>query len=173
MTHVARDDHGGIATIRIAVERDGAATHEAVLAGLIAYNRAFMPPPASAPLVVAARDADGTLVGGAVGETLWADTDDGWFQLALLWVAESARGRGIGGGLLRAAEREAARRGCRHAAVDTFDFQARPFYEHRGYAVFGVQEHYPPGHRRYFLRKTFAPEPSASAGDASTPPPQR
>ena len=47
----------------------------------------------------------------------------------------------------------AATRGCRHAYLDTFDFQARPFYEKQGYAAFGVQDDYPPGHRRYFVEK--------------------
>ena len=154
-------DDAGLATVVIAVEDDGATTHRAVLDGLIAYNRAFMAPPESAPLIVAARSVDGTLVGGVVGETLWARTGDGWFQLALLWVAESARRQGVGRRLLHAAEREAARRGCRHVALDTFDFQARPFYERAGYTVFGTQEHYPPGHRRFFLRKTLVADGGA------------
>ena len=46
------------------------------------------------------------IVGGVVGETLWADTHEGWFQLALLWVEETARGQGLGRRLLQAAERE-------------------------------------------------------------------
>ncbi len=130
---------------------------EAVLAGLIAYNRGFVAAPNAAPLAVSARGRDGALVGGVVGGTLWAETGDGWLEIAFVWVAEGARGRGLGRRLLGAAEREAARRGCRRAALDTFEFQARPFYERAGYAVFGVQEGYPPGHRRYFMQKTLAP----------------
>jgi GNAT superfamily N-acetyltransferase len=146
--------------VAIAVEPDDAAVQhevrEAVLAGLVAYNRTFIPAAHAAPLAVAARDDVGTIVGGVVGETLWGGTGDGWLQIAFVWVAEAARGRGLGSRLLHAAEREAARRGCRHAALDTFEFQARPFYERQGYTVFGVQEDFPPGHRRYFLRKTLA-----------------
>ena len=153
----------------IALETDGAATQQAVLEGLIAYNRAFMSPSCPAPLVLAARTGDGTLVGGVAGETLWMHTADGWMQIALLWVAESARRQGLGRRLLCAAEREAERRGCRHVTVDTFEFQARPFYEREGYTVFGVQEHYPPGHRRYFLRKTLpAADARERAHDAPT-----
>jgi GNAT superfamily N-acetyltransferase len=149
----ACDEHAA-AEIVIAQESDGVAIRQAVLDGLIAYNRAFMSPPESVPLVVAARTVSGTLVGGVAGETLWTHTADGWLQIDLLWVAEPARRQGLGRRLLRAAEHEAARRGCRHVALDTFDFQARPFYERAGYEVFGVQEGYPPGHRRFFLRKT-------------------
>jgi len=62
----------------------------------------------------------------------------------------------VGRALLRAAEREATGRGCRHVYLDTFDYQARPFYEREGYTVFGVQEDYPPGHRRFFMQKALA-----------------
>ena len=157
----------GAASAAVTVEPDDAAVQhrvrEAVLGGLVAYNRGYMPAPHSASLVVAARDEAGAVVGGLVGETLWAGTGDGWLQIAFLWVAEPARGRGLGRRLLHAAEREAARRGCRHVALDTFEFQARPFYERQGYVVFGVQEDYPPGHRRYFLRKTLAAPGGAPA----------
>ena len=42
-------------------------------------------------------------------------------------------------------------RGCRYAY--TFSFQARPFYESLGYEVFCTLEDYPPGHRRFFMKK--------------------
>lgn len=68
-------------------------------------------------------------------------------------MSESANGHGVGRSLLAAAEREAANRGCRGVYLDTFDFQARPFYERVGYTVFGAQDDYPPGHRRFFMQK--------------------
>ena len=55
--------------------------------------------------------------------------------------------------LMSAAETEARRRGCHHALLDTFDFQARPFYEQLGYVAFGELEDFPRGHSRYFLSK--------------------
>jgi hypothetical protein len=55
-------------------------------------------------------------------------------------------------------ERRAAERGCPHAWVDTFSFQARPFYERLGYRVFGVLPDYPTGHERYFLCKALGTE---------------
>jgi GNAT superfamily N-acetyltransferase len=125
------------------------AVRTAVLAGLVAYNRAHAEAPDFKPLVLTARAADGTLLGGLVGDTGWR-----WLHVELLWVADSHRGRGLGRRLLRAAEGEAARRGAIHAYLDTFDFQARPFYEREGYQVFGVQEDFPPGHRRFFMQKT-------------------
>lgn len=44
-------------------------------------------------------------------------------------------------------------RGVLRVYLDTLDFQARPFYEREGYVVFGVQEDYPPGHQRFYMRK--------------------
>jgi GNAT superfamily N-acetyltransferase len=60
---------------------------------------------------------------------------------------------GHGSRLLREAEAFALARGCRNAYVDTFDHQARPFYERHGNALFGTLEGYPPGSRQHFLRK--------------------
>jgi GNAT superfamily N-acetyltransferase len=65
------------------------------------------------------------------------------------------RGTGIGSGLLTRLEAEARDRGCIGAWVDTFSFQARPFYEKHGYALFGSIEDQPPGHARHFLFKRF------------------
>jgi len=55
--------------------------------------------------------------------------------------------------LLRATEDEGRRLGSHSAYLDTFSFQARPFYERHGYEVFGTLEDFPVGQQRYFLRK--------------------
>jgi ribosomal protein S18 acetylase RimI-like enzyme len=138
---------------------------ERVLAGLRAHNRRRAAAPDFAPLALFLRDGANAVVGGLVGETGW-----GWLHVQLLWVDEELRGRGFGRRLLRAAEAEAWARGARHAYLDTLDFQAPSFYEREGYAVFGVQEDYPPGHRRFFLRKplTNAGPRGAHAPDAGT-----
>ena len=83
-----------------------------------------------------------------------------WLHVSLLWVAEERRHSGLGSRLLCDLEAAAAERGCRHAHLDTFSYQARPFYERHGYTLFATLDDYPPGHQRFFLRKTFA---SASA----------
>ncbi len=143
-------DAPGAGNVLVAVEAEPAvATRHAVLGGLRAFNRRNAEAPDFQPLTIAARDAEGRLVGGLVGECGWR-----WLHVDLLWVADEHRGRGVGRALLDLAEREAAARGCHHVYLDTFDFQARPFYERQGYVVFGVQEDYPPGHSRFYLRKT-------------------
>jgi GNAT superfamily N-acetyltransferase len=101
------------------------------------------------PLAVVARNRDGALAGGIHALVNW-----NWLHVALVWVSREQRGRGLGSRLLGAIEAEAVRRGCTEAHLDTFSYQARPFYERYGYRVFATLEDYPPGERRFFMRKT-------------------
>jgi GNAT superfamily N-acetyltransferase len=103
------------------------------------------------PLAVFARDESGALVGGAHGQVNWT-----WLHVGLLWVAAGRRHQGLGSRLLGTIEAAAARRGCRAVHLDTFSYQARPFYERHGYVLFATLDEYPPGHQRHFLRKSLA-----------------
>lgn len=120
----------------------------ALVRQLVSYNDSKAEREDYRPLAVFLRDAEGQVVGGVLGHTHW-----GWLFVSHLWVAPHLRGAGYGERILSAAEREAVARGCRHAHLDTFSFQARPFYERLGYELFGELEDYPAGHTRYFLRK--------------------
>jgi GNAT superfamily N-acetyltransferase len=125
---------------------------EAILAvrdGLIAYNRTKAEDDHFQPVTIVLRDPEGHVVGGLLGATYW-----GWLVVEILWVAEGFRGQGRGRTLLDMAEQEALRRGCRHAHLDTMIFQARAFYEHAGYTIFGTLRDLPLGHSRYFMSKT-------------------
>jgi GNAT superfamily N-acetyltransferase len=105
------------------------------------------------PFVLALRDDRGAIVGGLIGELHW-----GWLRIRILAVAEALRGQGWGQRLIAEAERHARAAGCRHAWVDTFSFQARPFYERLGYRVFGELPDYPAGQTRFFLARQLGPE---------------
>ena len=72
----------------------------------------------------------------------------------IIWVDEQYRGQGLGSILLGEVEREAMEKGCHLVHLDTFDFQAKEFYEKNGYSVFGILEDCPKGHIRYYLKKT-------------------
>ena len=100
------------------------------------------------PLAVVLRDENALVIGG-----LWGRTAYGWLYVELLVVPELLRGRRIGTALMDRAETEAVGRGCRAAWLDTFSFQARAFYERRGYRCFGELTDYPPGFARYFMTK--------------------
>jgi GNAT superfamily N-acetyltransferase len=102
------------------------------------------------PLTIFVTQPDsGELLGG-----LWGGTSYSYLHIELLYLPEDLRGAGLGSQLMAQAEQEATRRGCLGVWLDTFSFQARGFYQRLGYTVFGTFEDYPPGHSRFFLRKT-------------------
>jgi len=72
----------------------------------------------------------------------------------VVWVDEKFRRQRLGTQLVRAMESEALQRGCHAAYLDTFSYQAKPFYEKLGYEVFGTLDDYPLGHQRFYMRKT-------------------
>ncbi|TMJ27052.1 MAG: GNAT family N-acetyltransferase, partial [Alphaproteobacteria bacterium] len=90
----------------------------------------------------------GETLGGVMG-AIWG----GWLQIAILWIDESVRGQDWGTRLMDQAETYAREHGCHSATLDTHSFQARPFYEGRGYEIFGTLDDYPKGHKRFYLRK--------------------
>lgn len=100
------------------------------------------------PLGVFARDDDGRVVGGISAYVNWS-----WLGINLVWISRELRGTGFGSRLLETVEREGIARGCRRAHLDTFSYQARPFYERHGYEVFATLEDYPQGGQRYFMKK--------------------
>lgn len=79
----------------------------------------------------------------------------GWAFVKYLAVPDEYRGQGLGSRLLAEAEAIARARGYIGVWLDTFEFQARPFYEKLGYTVFGELEGAPNAIPRYFLKKRF------------------
>lgn len=137
------------AEIILLAEAEDPATARAVLDGLNAHNAAAAGPHGFRPLTLTVRrPGEDCPAGGLIGHTFY-----GWLHVKLFYLPEDLRGRGLGAALLRRAEAEARARGCVGVHLDTFSFQARPFYERQGYAVFGTVEDHPPGHRRHFLAK--------------------
>jgi len=134
-----------IADVLSAEDRD------VIVDGLLGYNAAMGFAWASESLAVVARDPAGALLGGLLGQT-----NIGWLFVAGLWVTDAQRGCGLGRALLLAAEAEATRRGCVGVYLDTYSFQARPFYERLGYRVFGTLPDCPPGATKYYLSKRLA-----------------
>jgi GNAT superfamily N-acetyltransferase len=98
------------------------------------------------------RDAAGGILGG-----LWGRCYYDWLFVELLFVPEILRGQGLGTALLGMAEAEARLAGAVGLWLDTFSFQARDFYEQKGYRIFGEIAEYPPGHKRLFLSRLLDP----------------
>ncbi|KIO37578.1 GNAT family N-acetyltransferase [Shewanella sp. cp20] len=100
------------------------------------------------PLGLKLENEAGELIAG-----LSARTFGNWLMIDNFWVSESLRGQHIGSKMLAAAERIARERGCIYAILDTLNFQARPFYEARGYRLEWTQEQYPATGCKYFMTK--------------------
>lgn len=112
------------------------------------------------PLGLFVRGPDG-IVAGLAGESY-----GGWLFIRYLWVSEWLRGQGLGGKLMREAERLALERGCHSVWLDTYSFQAPEFYLRLGYEVFSEVD-WSPDHKRIFLRKRLQPG-TDRPGDSSS-----
>jgi GNAT superfamily N-acetyltransferase len=119
--------------------------------GLLEFNRAVIGDSNEVQLGVFVRDANNCVIGGLLGHVRWR-----WVYVAKLWLPDELRGQGVGTRLMTAVEEYARRHHCHGIYLDTFEYQALPFYEKLGYVQFGVLEGYPPGYRQYHLRKGFS-----------------
>jgi GNAT superfamily N-acetyltransferase len=100
------------------------------------------------PFVFHLLDDSGKPVGGATGHGSFD-----WLFVELLFVPEALKGQGHGTRLLAEIEAFARKHQLIGIWLDTFSFQARPFYEKLGYTVFGTIENHPIGGQRFFMEK--------------------
>ena len=121
---------------------------QAIRQGVVAFGDAHTPPRNYRQLHLTLRSPEGRLLGGLLGSLVWD-----WLQIDALWVDAAERGRGYGRALLQRAEELAHDDGCRHVRLDTFDFEARGFYEKQGYAVYVALGDFPRGHTQFHLQK--------------------
>ncbi len=119
--------------------------------GLYEYNLPYADDNNYKELTIFLRDETDAVIGGLLGATYW-----GYLNIEILWIKEDHRNQGHGQRLLNAAEKEAMKRGCRYAHLDTHSFQALSFYQNYGYKVAGELEDLPPGYSRYLLRKVLS-----------------
>ncbi|EFH7122564.1 N-acetyltransferase [Escherichia sp. E4208] len=123
---------------------------EELLAGLRSYNAQFIDFSKNGQIGVYCRNEIGEMVGGLI-----ADRKGPWLCIDYLWVSESARSGGLGSKLMSMAEKEGVMNGCIHGLVDTFSFQALPFYEKQGYILQMSLPDFPKaGAQRHYLIKT-------------------
>ena len=142
-------------SVRIESEQSrNAETLATVQAGLRRHNDSHVPREEYVDLTIVARNDQDQVIGALLGET-----GRGWLHVDVVWVDEHARSQRIGSQLVEAAEAEAVRRGCHSAYLDTFSYQAKPFYEKLGYTLFGMLDDYPPGYQRFYMQKRLGERP--------------
>jgi GNAT superfamily N-acetyltransferase len=134
-------------------ETPGERDARVVTEGLRDFNRVVIGDANEVQLGVFVRDASGRVVGGLLGHVKWR-----WVYVAKLWLPDGLRGLGVGTRVMRAIEEYARANDCLGIYLDTFEYQALPFYEKLGYAQFGVLDGYPPGYRQFHLFKTMRNE---------------
>ena len=103
---------------------------DTVVRGLRDFNTGILGAPKLEAVQIFLRDGNQEVVGGLLGHSVYQ-----WLFVAKLWIAGPFRGRRYGSALLDAAEAEARSRGCVGIHLDTFEYQARPFYEKQGYGA--------------------------------------
>lgn len=124
---------------------------EAVLGPLRAYNIARGGDPHIRQVAILIDGEDGGL---------WGRISYDWLFVELLSVPEAARGQGLGRQLMDQAETIAREAGCTGIWLDTYEFQARGFYEKLGYALFGALDDHPVGQQRFFMMKRLQGAPT-------------
>ena len=136
-------------SLRLTVQEKPSATdRQAVLTPLIAYNVGQVGDPRYQPISILLTDDDGNQVGGLFGAIFYD-----WMSVEIVAVPEQHRGGGYGTKLMARAEEIARRNDCAGIWPDTFEFQARRFYEKIGFKLFGELPNHPRSQRRFFLRK--------------------
>jgi len=139
-------------TYNIALEAEPKASDmSAIVKGLAEFNQLHTGGATPEYLLATVRNEQGAVVGGLLGATYL-----GWLQIYSVWLPDNLRGRNYGTELMAIAEGEALRRGCARVFLETYSFQALPFYEKCGYTVFSRLPDFPPGGARYALTKNLS-----------------
>jgi GNAT superfamily N-acetyltransferase len=101
------------------------------------------------PINIIVSDDNKKWIGGITAEVYWD-----WVEINKFWFKEEFRGKGLGGMLLDKTEEIAKEKGATKALLTTFEFQARSFYEDKGYKVVGEIKDYPPGSSYFTMIKS-------------------
>ena len=125
---------------------------EIVRKGIIEYNLSKVPftqEPSFISINKVIKGINGDVLAGIRSELYCWNC----LYIDILWVKEGCRHEGYGSALLNEVEKIAKEKGCKLIHLDTFDFQAKDFYNKCGYEVFGVLDDCPLTHKRYYMKK--------------------
>ncbi|MDL4839474.1 GNAT family N-acetyltransferase [Aquibacillus rhizosphaerae] len=112
------------------------------------YHKEAREKEAVKPINIIVSDHNKNWIGGINADVYWD-----WMEINNFWFREEYRGKGLGGHLLGKAEKIAKEKGAKKVLLTTFEFQARAFYEMKGFQVVGEIKDYPPGSSYYTMVK--------------------
>lgn len=110
------------------------------------HHAADSPPMDWLPLAVMMQNEVEEIIAGVIGGSYW-----GWLYISKVWVKDREERKTTSLRLLNEAEKEARRRGCTRAYIETQDYESVVFYEEQGYVVSRKIEEI--GFTRYSLHK--------------------
>ena len=134
--------------LKIVFQQEGGAEAQLVRDRLDLFNVGVTGVSAYYPVNYFLKNERDEVVGGLLG-AIWGD----WLHITYVWVDEAERGRDSATKMMDLAEAYARERHCHSIMLDTHSFQARPFYEKRGFEVFATLDDWPKGHKKFFLKK--------------------
>jgi len=134
--------------LKIVFQQEGGAEAQLVRDRLDMFNVGVTGVSAYYPVNFILKNDRDEVMGGLLGG-IWG----GWLHITYLWVDEAERGRDSATKMMDQAEAYARERHCHWVTLDTHSFQARPFYEKRGFEVFATLDDWPKGHKKFFLKK--------------------
>lgn len=117
--------------------------------GLIEHNSPYLKGLRRYDIANFRHNENGKKKAGVTGE-IWGN----WLLVHFLWVDKSEKGQGLGSAILLELEQYAKEQGCHSCLLDTFSFQARPFYEKLGYSHVMTMDDFPVETKKFFLVKT-------------------
>lgn len=120
-----------------------------VIDGLVEFNELFIGGVKTIDVACFSYDVEGVKTGGIVGQ-VWGR----WLTIKCLWVSKESRRSGMDCNLLAKLEELAISKGCMFSLLDTYSFQARPFYEKYGYECQMTLKNNPISTRRHYLTKS-------------------
>jgi len=150
------DDPKAASNLEVVIDTPGDATYQVLDHELVAFNRSHADWNTQT-FTALVRDANDRLLAGARAIVRF-----GAVEIRGLWVDGSLRGKGVGRTVVMAVENHSAVLGARMALLDTYDFQARPFYEKLGYQCFATFE-YPNGTKRFYMSRSLESGPAPKA----------
>lgn len=130
-------------------ETDNSEINSVIKKGIIDYNSPFFGSNPSQPFTIYIKNLKSEVIAGLTGfyKGKYARVD-------LFWVQNELRHQGLGKKLILKLEEFIKTKGCCYIQLDTFDFQARPFYEKLGFECIGTISSWVEDRDCHFMRKT-------------------